>query len=90
MVRNTPVDGYAACCQAISKLNLTDRLAGITIPTQIVVGADDPATTVEMSRTIHERVGGSELVILNNAAHLSNMEQADAFNTAVLGFLARH
>ncbi len=31
MVRNTPVDGYIACCQAIAKLNLTDRLAGITI-----------------------------------------------------------
>ena len=90
MVRHTPVDGYAACCQAISKLNLTDRLGGIAIPTLIVVGADDPATTVEMSRTINERIGGSELVILKNAAHLSNMEQADAFNEAVLGFLARH
>jgi 3-oxoadipate enol-lactonase len=90
MVRNTPAEGYAACCQAISKLNLTDRLAGIAIPTLIVVGADDPATTVEMSRTIHQRIGGSELVILKNAAHLSNMEQADAFNEAVLGFLARH
>jgi 3-oxoadipate enol-lactonase len=90
MVRNTPAEGYAACCQAISKLNLTDRLAAIAIPTLIVVGADDPATTVEMSQTIHQRIGGSELVILKNAAHLSNMEQADAFNEAVLGFLARH
>src|SRR5262249_39281981 len=74
---------------AISKLNLTDRLGGIAIPTLIVVGADDPATTVEMSRTINERIGGSELVILKNAAHLSNMEQADAFNEAALGFLPR-
>jgi len=90
MVRSTPPDGYAACCQAISKLNLTDRLGGIATPTQIVVGADDPATTVEMSRTIHDRIPGSELVILKNAAHLSNMEQADAFNDAVLGFLAKH
>lgn len=90
MVRSTPVDGYAACCQAISKLDLTDRLPGIAVPTLIVVGADDPATTVQMSRTIHERIAGSELVILKDAAHLSNMEQAEAFNQAVLGFLARH
>jgi 3-oxoadipate enol-lactonase len=90
MVRQTPVDGYIACCQAIAKLNLTDRLPGITVPTLIVVGADDPATTVEMSRTIHQRITGSELAVLKNAAHLSNMEQADAFNEAVLGFLARH
>lgn len=90
MVRNTPIDGYIACCQAIAKLNLTDRLPGITIPTLVVVGADDPATTVEMAQALHQRVAGSELIILKNAAHLSNLEQADAFNEAVLGFLARH
>jgi 3-oxoadipate enol-lactonase len=90
MVRGTPVDGYIACCQAISRLNLTDRLPGIALPTLIVVGADDPATTVEMARTIHQRIAGSELVILKGAAHLSNLEQAEAFNAAVLDFLARH
>ncbi len=90
MVRNTPIGGYIACCQAIAKLDLTDRLAGITLPTMVVVGADDPATTVEMARTIHQRIAGSELVILKDAAHLSNLEQVDAFNEAVLGFLARH
>jgi 3-oxoadipate enol-lactonase len=90
MVRSTPVAGYVACCQAIAKLNLTDRLDAIAIPTMVVVGADDPATTVDMARTIHERVAGSELVILEKAAHLSNMEQAEAFNEAVLGFLERH
>ena len=88
--RNTPIGGYIACCQAIAKLDLTDRLAGITLPTMVVVGADDPATTVEMARTIHQRIAGSELVILKDAAHLSNLEQVDAFNEAVLGFLARH
>jgi 3-oxoadipate enol-lactonase len=90
MVRATPMDGYIACCQAIAKLNLTDRLPAITTPTLIVVGADDPATTVDMARTIHQRVAGSELVILKDAAHLSNLEQAAAFNEAVLAFLARH
>jgi 3-oxoadipate enol-lactonase len=90
MVRSTPVAGYVACCQAIAKLNLTDRLREITIPTMVVVGADDPATTVPMARTIHERIAGSELVILKDAAHLSNLEQPAAFNEAVLGFLKRH
>jgi 3-oxoadipate enol-lactonase len=90
MVRNTPIGGYVACCQAIAKLNLTDRLRDISIPTMVVVGADDPATTVEMARTIHQRIAGSELVILKDAAHLSNLEQPEAFNEAVLGFLKRH
>jgi 3-oxoadipate enol-lactonase len=90
MVRSTPIAGYVACCQAIAKLSLTDRLREITIPTMVVVGADDPATTVPMARTIHERIAGSELVILKDAAHLSNMEQPAAFNEAVLGFLQQH
>jgi 3-oxoadipate enol-lactonase len=90
MVRSTPVGGYTACCQAIARLSLTHRLPEIAIPTLVVVGADDPATTVDMARTIHQGIAGSELVILKNAAHLSNLEQADAFNEAVLGFLARH
>jgi 3-oxoadipate enol-lactonase len=90
MVRTTPIRGYVACCQAIAKLNLTHRLGEISIPTLVVVGADDPATTVEMARTIHQGIAGSELVILKGAAHLSNLEQPDAFNEAVLGFLARH
>ncbi len=90
MVRGTPVGGYVACCQAISKLNLTHRLPAITVPTLVVVGADDPATTVEMARTIHHGIKGSELVVLKDAAHLSNLEQPEAFNEAVLGFLARH
>jgi 3-oxoadipate enol-lactonase len=90
MVRGTPVAGYVACCQAISKLDLTERLPAITLPTLIVVGADDPATTVEMARTIHRGIAGSELVVLPDAAHLSNLEQTEAFDQAVLGFLARH
>jgi 3-oxoadipate enol-lactonase len=90
MVRTTPIGGYIGCCRAIAQLNLTDRLRDIAIPTMVVVGADDPATTVAMARTIHQGIVGSELVILKNAAHLSNLEQADAFNEAVLGFLARH
>jgi 3-oxoadipate enol-lactonase len=90
MVRSTPVAGYVGCCQAIARLNLTHRLSEIAIPTLVVVGADDPATTVEMARTIHQGIASAELVVLKNAAHLSNLEQPEAFNEAVLGFLARH
>ena len=90
MIRNTPVKGYVGCSHAIARLALTDRLSGITVPTLIIVGEDDPGTPVAMSRTIHERIAGSELVILPTARHLANMETADRFNEALLGFLARH
>ncbi|HXH11606.1 MAG TPA: 3-oxoadipate enol-lactonase [Alphaproteobacteria bacterium] len=90
MIRTTPPRGYAGCCHAIAGLNLTDRLPEITLPTLIIVGEEDPGTPVAASQVIHERIKGSELVILKSASHLSNMEQPEAFNQAVTGFLAKH
>jgi 3-oxoadipate enol-lactonase len=90
MIRGTNPRGYIGCCHAIAALDLTDRLGAITVPTLILVGEDDPATPVAASRTIHERIQGSELVILKSASHLSNLEQPEAFNRAVTAFLARH
>jgi 3-oxoadipate enol-lactonase len=90
IIRGTPPQGYIGCCQAIAALELTDRLGGIRVPTLVIVGEDDPGTPVAASRTIHERIKGSELVILKSASHLSNLEQAEAFNRAITTFLARH
>jgi 3-oxoadipate enol-lactonase len=89
MIRTTPPRGYAGCCHAIAALNLTDHLKTISLPTLIIVGADDPATPVAASRVIHEQIKGSELVILKSAAHLSNLEQPEAFNQALTAFLPK-
>lgn len=89
MIRATPLNGYVGCSRAIMKLNLTDRLDGIDLPTLLIVGEDDPGTPVAASQEIHRRIKGSELVILKSAAHLSNIEQKDPFNRAVLDFLRR-
>ena len=90
MIRGTPPAGYAGCCHAISRLDLTDRLGAIDCPVQIIVGEQDGGTPVPMSRAIHAAVPGSELVIIPQASHLSNIEQPAAFNAALLDFLPRH
>ena len=89
MIRATKPQGYIGCGQAIAALDLTDRLHAISVPTLIVVGEDDLGTPVAASRTIHEKIRGSELVILKSASHLSNIEQPEAFNRAVSTFLAK-
>jgi 3-oxoadipate enol-lactonase len=89
MIRSTPPRGYTGCCHAIAALNLTDHLKAITLPTLIIVGEDDPATPVAASHVIHEQSRGSELVILKSAAHLSNLEQPEAFNQALTAFLPK-
>jgi 3-oxoadipate enol-lactonase len=89
MIRATEPTGYIGCIRAIKGLDLTDRLAAIRVPTLIMVGEEDPASPVASSQAIHERIQGSELVMLKAAAHLSNMEQPEAFNRAVMAFLQR-
>lgn len=87
MLRSTPPQGYIGCCHAIPKINTTDRLGEIQCPAMVIVGKDDPRTPVAAARTIHEALSSSELLVLESASHLSNMQQPDAFNSALLRFL---
>jgi 3-oxoadipate enol-lactonase len=88
-IRATPVAGYIGCCQAIAKIDVTDRLKEIECPTLVIVGEQDQGTPPAMAREIHENLPGSELQIIPSAAHLSSIEQAEVFNDAVLEFLDR-
>jgi 3-oxoadipate enol-lactonase len=90
MIRNTRPSGYIGCCKAIPEINVTDQLASITRPVQVVVGEQDIGTPVSMARAIQDAIPGSELIVIPSASHLSNLEQPAAFNRAVAGFLDRH
>ena len=83
----TPLAGYIGCSEALRGLNYLERLPEIKLPTLIMVGEEDPGTPVAASEAIHERIAGSQLVILPSARHLSNIEQADAFNQSLMDFL---
>lgn len=84
---DTPIEGFVGCCHALLDLDYLDRLGEISLPTLVLVGEDDPATDVPMAREIQSRIAGAQLAILPSASHLSNVEQAAAFNDAVVGFL---
>ena len=83
----TPLPGYIGCSEAIRRLNYLDRLAAIKVPTLIIVGEDDPGTPVAASEAIQSCIPHSRLIILKSARHLSNVEQSEAFNAALLKFL---
>ena len=88
-IRNTPVAGFIGCCHAISKVDYLDRLGEIKCPALIMVGEHDHGTPPEAARVIQQNLPGSELKIIPSAAHISNVEQAQIFNDAMLGFLGR-
>ena len=90
MIRNTQVAGFCGCCRAIQGLDLTDKISAISVPTQMIVGEDDPGTPVAAHEVMHEKIKGSELVVIPNALHFSNVEQKDDFNDAYMKFLRKH
>ena len=86
-IRTTSVEGYVGCNRGLQTLDLKGRIAAIRIPTIVIVGEDDPGTPVAASEVIHRQIAGSELVVIPEASHLSNVEQPEAFNAALLRFL---
>ena len=64
--------------------------AGVEGRLGVVVGDGDPSTPPAAARFIHEHVAGSQLAVLADAAHLSNVEQPAAFNDALLPFVGAH
>lgn len=89
MILNTPVAGFVGCCRAIQAMDQRETIRSITAPTLVIVGADDPGTTPDQAREIQSRIAGAKLVILPEAAHLSNIEQPALFDAAVLEHLGQ-
>jgi len=79
--------GYAGCCAALRDADLTARASVVRAPSLVVVGSRDMATTAADGEWLAKQIPGARVVTLD-AAHLANVEQASAFNTAVLDFLA--
>ncbi|MDX1432990.1 MAG: 3-oxoadipate enol-lactonase [Gammaproteobacteria bacterium] len=85
----TPTSGFVGCCQAIRDLDYTDRLAQIDLPVHVIVGDQDPSTPPAAAQAIQERISGASLDIIESAAHMSNVEQPEAFNRSLFTFLDR-
>jgi 3-oxoadipate enol-lactonase len=77
MLVATPAEGYAGCCEAIDGLNLRDDLPLIQASTLVIAGADDPAIPPERGKAIADAVASARLCLLDHAAHLASVEQAD-------------
>jgi len=83
----TPPSGYIACCEALREADLRNEIAAIRSPVLVVTGTHDLSTPPALGEFVRTRVEGAQLVELP-CAHISNVEQADAFNRAMLDFLS--
>lgn len=87
VLANTSAEGYASSCAAIENLDLRPELGTIVAPTLVIAGGADLGFPVDHSEVIRDGISGSTLTVIENAAHLANLEATEAFNTALFGFL---
>ena len=89
MILNTGTEGFIACACAVRDMAQTTMLLQVKAPTLVIVGRQDPACSVEKATVIHRMIDGSQMVIVEEAAHLSNIEQPQVFNGALRRFIDR-
>jgi 3-oxoadipate enol-lactonase len=85
MVAACAPDGYSGCAAAIRDTDLREAIHRITASTLVVTGAADPATPPSDGAFLCARIPNARALALATA-HLSNVEDADTFTTAVLRF----
>ena len=91
MMKGTPPVGAASALRARSeRINyLAEVLPKINIPTLVIVGRFDEYTPVAVAEELQENLQNCKLIIIEDAAHLPNLEQPEQFNSAVLNFLGQ-
>lgn len=78
---------YIKSLQATVDQVVLGDISLIKAPTHFLVGADDRLTPPAMHHEMAAKLDGAPVSVLPDAGHLSNIENADAFNSAALAWL---
>jgi pimeloyl-ACP methyl ester carboxylesterase len=65
-------------------------LGDLTVPALVISGDADLSTPPSIARMIAARLRNGELVVVSESGHSVYWEQPEAFNRAVLDFIAKH
>lgn len=89
MIERSDSHGAAAAQRGMAaRRDYSGDLAKINVPTLIVVGREDSIRPVSDAEFMHRQIRDSRLEIIDEAAHVSNLEQPEIFNRALSVFLS--
>lgn len=86
---NSPTGIAGALRGMAARPDFTPDLAGITVPSLVIVGAEDGLTPPAEADRLHQGITGSYVALVPEAGHLSNLEQPEVFSTTLRTFLDR-
>lgn len=81
------VEDYYHSAKACFTVDYEDQLQQIDVPTLVVIGEYDLKTPIELSKTIQQKIPNALLVTIPRGRHLSNVDNPEAFNRVITGFL---
>jgi 3-oxoadipate enol-lactonase len=86
MARIDPA-AYRIASEAVWLADQRDRAGHVRVPTLVLCGTEDKVTPPALSRELTHLIPGARHEPIERAGHLTNLEQADAFNTLVSAFI---
>ncbi len=89
MLTAKPAAIAAAALGMAERPDRTALLAGIRVPTLVIVGADDAITPPDVARRMADAIPAAQLVVVDGAGHLSNLERPESFNEALSAWLTQ-
>ncbi|WP_103761347.1 MULTISPECIES: alpha/beta fold hydrolase [Roseovarius] len=81
---------YMAAYNVLAESDLGDQLDQIKTPTLVMTGENDIGSNTRMARLMHDRIRGSELVVLDKLKHSILLEAPQTVANHLNKFLAPH
>jgi pimeloyl-ACP methyl ester carboxylesterase len=90
IMAGVPPDTYRKAVKLLTTFDRRKELADIRVPTLVVAGSEDKVAPPSMMEKMALKIPGAEYFLMPECGHLGPMDQPDAFNAILLGFLQRH
>lgn len=88
MIAETGPDAFVRQQTAImTRPDSRPLLGSIRCPTLVLVGDSDVATPLELNKEIADGIPGAKLTVIRDSGHLTTLEQPEAVNAALSGWL---
>lgn len=87
ILSNSPLGVCGALLAMAGRTDTSEALARIGVPTLILVGEHDAVTPPPAAKSMHDSIPNSELHLIGNAGHMSNLENSVKFNEHLTEFL---
>jgi pimeloyl-ACP methyl ester carboxylesterase len=83
-------DSMRAALSVMAEADQRDLLPRVGVPTLLIWGEQDARSRLDVARQFQQAIPETELVVIPDAGHVSNLEQPGPFNEAVREFCLAH